>query len=277
MVLSYKPRLKRIIVIPSTLFIKDNEPIKTFKVGQLARWCSIFRVERIIIYQLDEEYRNGIFLKNILEYIETPQYLRKYLFPKKKIFRNVGVLPPLRTLSHGKIHEFKKIKYKDGLVLNKVGRNKYLVYVGEEEPVVVVGKPGRKKRVVIKITSSGMGRIIDRHKVPYYWGYTVSMVENIFEALKLEHSVLKIGTSRLGDDIRKIYRKILRIIQNKRYNAIAFYFGSYDKGLLEIIGDRDPKNFFDIFVNLVPFQATKTVRTEEAVPIALSIFNILIS
>lgn len=87
---------------------------------------------------------------------------------------------------------------------------------------------------------------------------------------------MKVGTSRFGEDIRAIMPVFQKVVHDKKYSSIEFYFGSYDRGLREIIGGKNPLSFFDVFVNLVPSQGTKTIRTEEAILIALSLFNVLI-
>ncbi|RLF08025.1 MAG: methylase [Thermoprotei archaeon] len=270
-----KPKVRRIVVLPSTLFLKDKEPIKTYKIGQLARMLAIFRVEEIIIYCLDREYKNGKYLKSILEYIETPQYLRKLLYPKMKILKNVGVLPPLRTPHHSKIQEAKRIKFREGVVLEKIDENRHLVYIGERNPIFAVGKVEKSRRVTVKLINSRYGKIVDRQEVPYYWGYTVSLAKDIYSILKGDRRCLKIGTSRKGCDIRTKYRELIQNFNNGRYTSVALYFGAYDRGLDELLGNVDVNEFFDYYINFAPNQGTKTIRTEEAVGITLSILNLL--
>ena len=88
------------ILIPSSLTSESKDPrIKTYKVGQIARLASIFRVDKIIIYK-DPEYDDSKFIDLVLRYAETPQYLRKQLFPLRDELKYVGVIPPLRTPHH---------------------------------------------------------------------------------------------------------------------------------------------------------------------------------
>ena len=56
------------------------------------------------------------FVQN-LEYAETPQYLRKALFPKSSALRYASIMNPLGTSHHLRYDEWSK--YRDGAVLNK--------------------------------------------------------------------------------------------------------------------------------------------------------------
>ncbi len=59
------------VFIPDSLLEETDDPkIRTYKVGQVARACSIFGVEHIWIYRAGG--RDGKFIKTVLEYAETP-------------------------------------------------------------------------------------------------------------------------------------------------------------------------------------------------------------
>ena len=53
--------------------------------------ASIFGVKRIVIYRdgADGEAR---FIRDILSYMDTPQYLRRKVFPIMKELKHVGIL-----------------------------------------------------------------------------------------------------------------------------------------------------------------------------------------
>ena len=77
------------LVIPSS--IVDNAQsleLKTYLVGQIAKAASLFCFNEVVILSCDRQQRmkmmaelttTEFFVKN-LEYLETPQYLRKALF-----------------------------------------------------------------------------------------------------------------------------------------------------------------------------------------------------
>ncbi len=56
------------------------------------------------------------FVRN-LEYIETPQYLRKSLFPRSEALRFSGLIPPLESKHHLKVTEW--CKYREGVTIRR--------------------------------------------------------------------------------------------------------------------------------------------------------------
>lgn len=52
-----------------------------------------------------------------LEYVETPQYLRKALFPKHPALRFAGLMNPLDTPHHVRADEW--FPYREGVVINR--------------------------------------------------------------------------------------------------------------------------------------------------------------
>ena len=109
-----KNTLNLSIAIPdSSLSDEDKKLDKTRKISEIARACAIFRVNTIYIYQdgNNKEDRNLMLL--ILKYLETPQFLRKRLFPKMNDLKFAGVLHPLRISSHVTPVNSKKIKVGD--------------------------------------------------------------------------------------------------------------------------------------------------------------------
>ena len=82
-----------------------------------------------------------------------------------------------------------------------------------------------------------------------------------------------IGTSRYAEPITSILDEVKHKIKDAKHLAILF--GGPYSGLHELIQGR--KNIIDLEVNTVPSQGTKTIRTEEAVLITLSAFNLLLN
>jgi hypothetical protein len=56
------------------------------------------------------------FVKN-LEYLESPQYLRKQLFPKHSALRFASLMNPLDTPHHMRVNEWSP--YREGVVINR--------------------------------------------------------------------------------------------------------------------------------------------------------------
>lgn len=64
----------------------------------------------------------NLFLARVLQYLETPQYLRKALFAKHADLRLVGVLNPLDCPHHMRIDD--QAKYREGVVLDRPTKSK---------------------------------------------------------------------------------------------------------------------------------------------------------
>ncbi|VAI24284.1 unnamed protein product [Triticum turgidum subsp. durum] len=108
--------------------------------GQIARAAAVFRIDEIVVFDSsppaenggggaeDEEESGARFLVRILEYLETPQYLRRRLFPMHKNFKYVGLLPPLDAPHHVRKHEWSE--FREGVTLGGDRSKGTLVDVG---------------------------------------------------------------------------------------------------------------------------------------------------
>ncbi|MBA4453254.1 MAG: hypothetical protein H2B03_08865, partial [Nitrosopumilaceae archaeon] len=114
------------IAIPDSSLSDETKKVdKTRKISEIARACAIFRVNTIYIYQdgNNKEDRNLMLL--ILKYLETPQFLRKRLFPKMNDLKFAGVLHPLKIPSHITPADAKKIKkgdVREGITVSYKGK-----------------------------------------------------------------------------------------------------------------------------------------------------------
>jgi len=53
--------------------------------GQIARAATVFRIDEVVVFDSTPALESGArFLVRILEYLETPDYLRRRLFPMHK-------------------------------------------------------------------------------------------------------------------------------------------------------------------------------------------------
>ena len=258
---------------------------KTAKLGSIARSCSIFGVDQIVLYPDDpqtDQGENFNLCEEILRFIETPQYLRKRLFKMSPSLQYAGVLPPLQIPSHNVtklIRECKPSDWREGVV---IARKKNLLFmdVGLEFPLECEGELQVGTRATVELTSIGKeslsGKLIDRQVTgsPLYWGYQVrTQKTSLGEMLEKENFALKIGTSRYGQKLKDAWSKI--VIMFNEGSSVMITFGSPKFGLQEILRKegKTPGDVFDVFVNFVPNQETLTVRAEEAVTITLATLN----
>lgn len=248
------------IFIPDSLLEETRDmKIATYKVGQIARAASIFGVEHIWIYNAGG--KEGKFIKLVLQYAETPQYLRKHLFPIRPELKYAGVIPPLRT-PHHKLKEAPRIgEIREGVIVKKGFAD-----IGLDELARVQGNVPRG-RGTFKITSVEPLRVVPAEPEDY-WGYRVHLTrKSLAKALERAGLDEVIATSRNGEDVRKKRPRL--------EGEVGIVFGSPKRGVLEILRDSNEDYEFDLILNTIPNQKTQTVRTEEAVMATLAVFNFI--
>ncbi len=262
------------LLIPSSLTIESSDRrIKTYKIGQIARAASIFRVNHIFIYK-DKAFDDSKFIDTVLRYLETPQYLRKKLFPLNEDLRNVGVVPPLRTAHHPLNSKSSKLsleELREGIMIEK--RNKtILVDIGVEMPARLISKEKLTKfrRITTKIISKDPLEVelINRDDISCWWGYNTKIVGSLAKTLKVVESGTVVFTSKHGEDF-----KGGAVLNNE--DCVTFVFGSPRRGVESILKDEglSSGDFSGCVVNTIPDQGTETVRTEEAIFATLAIYN----
>ena len=268
-----KPRTKRIVAIPSSLFSELPEPARTLHVGFLARALAIYRVSEVIVFV----YKNFSpkYLVKVLRYLATPQYLRRRLFHKDEQLKYVGLLPPLATPNHPRKRD--NPEYREGLVIASAKDYAY-VDAGLREPILVKAhglKAGQRVNLYRK--RSDAWTVVDREEIPLYWGYSVSLTKSLRDAIIYgkKTDYLVVATSRKGRDIRSLLSRLKNELEAK--DGIVLLYGMWSKGLYEIAEEEgfNLEEHVDYVVNFIPEQGTRTVRTEEAVMSSLAIINIL--
>jgi len=110
-----------------------------------------------------------------------------------------------------------------------------------------------------------------RHR---YWGYTTRIAESVTAALQAPYEEgydLILGTSDRGDPVPSSL---------PAFHHALIVFGGL-AGLEDILDSdesslKDPRQLFHHYLNLCPSQGTRTIRTEEAVLIALATLSPLL-
>lgn len=276
------------IAIPAST-ISDTPHLreKTAKIGLIGRAAAIFRVDEIIVYpdtpKVDQR-RDLDFIALLLNYLETPQYLRKRLFKLEPDLEFAGILPPLRTPHHplsGKTKHLNVGEYREGVVLSEV-KEGLLVDIGVQQPVLLRQKQfvvgDRLTLQVVNVGAPIEVQAASREDVPLYWGYRVREEKRSFGQLVADGGFdLRIATARIGDNFMDVAGKIGE--KWTRSQRVLVAFGAPSRGLPEIVADEDLKldEITDFAVNMVPGQGTVTVRTEEALLATLAILNVQFS
>ncbi len=258
--------------------------MKTFKIGQVGRLLAIFRIRDVLVYddddsQVKDQNEEGDLIKTLLEYMETPQYLRKSLFPFMEELRFAGILPPLRTPHHplkgereskGEIREAAVVGLEKGRAILNIGLSEKGIFEGEmEEGTRVTVKLGEEVGEGERMVTP-----VEMEKVEDYWGFEVERADSLSQSLSKENADYNIGTSRYGQNL---YGAVKGIKSREAENLTVSFGGPY-QGLYEICEGQavDPDDLFDIIVNVIPQQGTATVRTEEALNATLAILNIML-
>jgi predicted SPOUT superfamily RNA methylase MTH1 len=280
--------IKLDVAIPdSFLYGTITDIDRNFKIFQLARSLSIFRVEKLYIFhdKIINPVRDEIkFIITLLEYLDTPQYLRKKIYPKMESLKYVGKLHPIRSLHHKDKISLEGIKNGETRVgvLEKKG-NIFYVDAGLDALIKYQGKikqEGVKINVkLIKKNSLLTAIDVNRENInEIYWGYKVFQFHSIYEILKKYSKSKIILTSRYSEIFRydSDFSDRLKNEVNTD-NSILIVFGSPKFGLNEIF-NRDRINITNYHsFNFFPYQGTQTVRLEESIFGVLSILNNLLN
>ena len=265
------------IFVPASILSETKDlRIKTYKIGLIGRSAAIFKADRIVVYSDNSDKDEVKFISDVLTYMNTPQYLRKRVFPITRELRNVGILPPLRT-PHHPTGELSEGDYRQGLTLKRTKKGT-VVDIGADRNALCKEKLSVNKVLSFKVEKLGKEIIIDPDVPDYYWGYKVLATnKNLYESiLTLKPGPdLVIGTSRYAQSITSVLEEVKSKLKGSKHTAILF--GGPYAGLDELISGQDEKEIIDFEVNTVPSQGTKTVRTEEAVLATLSVFNLLLN
>ncbi len=266
--------MKLSVAIPESALSDESLKIdKTRKISVLARACAIFKIDTIYVYQEGNNKGDGALMIMILRYLETPQFLRRRLFPKMNDLKFAGVLQPLRIASHVTPANSKKIvrgDIREGIVVSVKGKK--FVDVGINQLIEFYGSTSVGKRITVQF-KEGHPRLsikeISREEVPSYWGYSVKERANLY-SVRSEWKGSIIMTSRKGKTVTN--EQISKYAKSDE--PILVVFGSPEKGIHEIIGGKMNKVQNAKSLNFFPNQATETVRLEEAMLGTLAILNV---
>ncbi len=273
-----KRKIPLTVLLPSSL-LEEASTLreKTSKLGVVGRALAIYRVDEVIIYEDRRRRSEASLIFKILSYMETPQYLRKYLFSLTPELRYAGLLPPLRTPHHPD----RSVKPSPGQFREGYTLSSSLVDVGLRKPIPLLKDAPPRRRITIKLVErSGqfLAEPISKAQVPYYWGFTVKVVKKtIGEFVKRvgKHALI-IATSRKGSSISDVASRLAEDWRAAR--NVYILYGPPSRGLFELLEEEKLRleEYADYIANVVPHQGVESIRTEEAVHSSLAIFNYLV-
>jgi len=186
------------IAIPASII--DNAQsfeLKTYLVSQIARAAAIYCVDEIIIIEGRGKFNSSLaktnptefFVRN-LEYLETPPYLRKSLFPVCPELKYSGLMNPLDIPHHFKVDEWSQ--FREGVVISRPVKkgNGSWVNTGFKKDCQTDLQIEEGTRVTVKFQQTDFttkkfyeGTIVAaeeaRRTTGKYWGYTVRTADNL--------------------------------------------------------------------------------------------------
>lgn len=267
------------VAIPnSSLSDEQTKRDKSTKIAQFARACSIFRVERIYVYHdpvSQFEKDDPVLLRTVLRYLNTPQYLRKILYPKMAHLEFAGILHPIKAPHHKPPQDIKTIKVGDvrtGVIAKVKGR--LFIEAGLGSLIPFEGEGFEGKKVNVKFSSPHPNlRALEAtdFDIPGYWGYDVKEVPSIVKLLSSIDNTTVVVTSRRGTHYKNIEGKLVERIRGTE--NVLVVFGAPKHGVHEILAKEKCDVRPEFIVNMFPNQATETVRLEEALLGTLAILN----
>uniref|UniRef100_G3PU36 28S rRNA (uridine-N(3))-methyltransferase n=1 Tax=Gasterosteus aculeatus TaxID=69293 RepID=G3PU36_GASAC len=275
----------------SVLDNAQSTELRTYLAGQIARACVVFCVDEIVVFDeygedvksVEGEFKGVgkkghacIQLARILQYLECPQYLRKWFFPKHQDLQYAGLLNPLDSPHHMRIDD--ESDYREGIVLDrplKPGKGS-LVNCGMRKDVQIDKQLQSGLRVTVKLNKTQkQGAVVAPHlprtEGGIYWGYSVrlaSCLSAVFtESPHKEGYDLTIGTSERGSNVDQAtlspFRHLLVV-----FGGLQGLEASVDTDQnLEV---NDPSVLFDLYLNTCPGQGSRTIRTEEAILVSMA-------
>lgn len=259
------------VAIPDSALTDETTRLaKAQKISQLARSIAIFGIRDILVYKDGNNQADRTLLLTILHYMETPQFMRRQLFPKMSELKFAGVLHPLAIPSHSVLSDIKSIQpgdIREGLAVTLRGHR--YVDVGVNHLFDIEGAK-RDGRVTVQFPPNipiGTARVISPDDIPQYWGYKIRERSSITSLLR-EWSGRIIIATKSG----KVATKS-RIYSSDKDNTLVV-FGSPQRDVRDIAGGRLHANNV-VQLNFFPYQNTRTIRLEEAILGTLSIINIL--
>jgi predicted SPOUT superfamily RNA methylase MTH1 len=296
------------IALPGSII--DNaqtQELKTYLAGQIARAAAVFCVDEIIVFDEQGKQRSAgaalqrqssdpnIFLARLLQYQETPQYLRKTLFPMHHDLKFAGLLNPLDCPHH--MRKDAVCQYREGVVTESLTqgslrkrRRGSQVDCGMRKRIEIDKTLEEGTRVTVKLhtplkqgtsklpTGEAVSPSVPRTHAGLYWGYTVRLAPT-FSAVFTESPHeggydVTLGTSERGESVDDL--KTL-----PSFCHLLIVFGGL-KGLEYALECDDTLEMDDVtllfhhYLNTCPGQGSRTIRTEEALLISLAALRPLV-
>lgn len=276
------------IAVPGSILDNAQSPeLRTYLAGQIARAACIYNIDEIVIFDdqpaanvttqkmAQLETHDGVKIARpccvqfarILQYLECPQYLRKFFFPIHNDLKFSGLLNPLDSQHHLRVTS--EFIYREGIITNKQHPKGSFVNVGLLHDVLVNKQLPENLRVTVKLPASSdlkskklKGKVVPpsepRRATGIYWGYNVRIANSISQVFSqcpygADGYDVTIGTSDKGENVHEVESKSLK------FKHMLIMFGGLFGLENAVENDEnltvdDPSLLFDHYFNVVPEQ-----------------------
>lgn len=271
-------------------------------INQVARALAVFSIDEVVIYDdspMEKRVKNidpssylgdidpcG-YLEHLLNYVEMPPFMRRALIPFHPNLKQAGLLESLDMPHHP--HPSEWLPYREGVTTSAGGKGT-VVDIGGKEKVTIEDDIPPNTRVTLKVDEFDSTRAEAVHpQAPrteggYYWGYSIrrcGSLAGVFEECAYEGGYdISVGTSERGTLITDAFPTQTKKREPLKFNHLIVVFGGprgiehaaeFDPALQEMgIVRTKTKELFDHWVNILPGQGSRTIRTAEALFIGLT-------
>eukprot|EP00798_Chlamydomonas_sp_ICE-L_P003975 gene3975-14054_t len=265
------------IALPGSI-IEDVETVElaTAICGQVARTAAAYCVDEIILYddggQTDAEENAAnptisaatAFMARVLQYLETPPYLRQGLIPAHDDLAAASTLPPMGLPHHLGQTEWEQ--YREGIVLRTEAGKGSFVDVGLDRMAFVKKEiPLKGSRVTLDLGAESTAIFMPEFsetmlqaelcspdlptiQTGVYRGYKVRVARSLHRVMK--DCPFKSGYLSVGTSVNGVAQDFTQLVLPKFQHALVDYFNMY--------------------FNVCPYQGPKVLRTEDVLPMALA-------
>ncbi|CAD8100120.1 unnamed protein product [Paramecium primaurelia] len=202
--LSLEQRHVTIAIPDSIISNAQSSELRSYFMSQLARMFAIFQVDEVIILRdysyipKSKQFDVASYVVRNLQYLETPQYLRKYLFPIHSDLKNVGLMNPIESKHHLLTEQV--CPFREGVVVERPSKgDTSWVEIGLKRQVLINYPLQPGTRVTLKLDDPTSTHLTgtpvssqDAKKEGYYWGYTVTIESKFHRLLDRDDFDMKI-------------------------------------------------------------------------------------
>ncbi|KAH6643369.1 putative RNA methyltransferase [Truncatella angustata] len=294
------------IAVPgSVLSTCRRDDQRTAVINQIARSLAVFSVDEVVIFDdspMDKRVKNVDpnsymgdidpcgYIEHLLNYVEVPPFMRRALVPFHANLKQAGLLESLDVPHHPNPSDY--LPYCEGVTTSEgaPGGKGTVVDVGSKEGKVTIKDDiPPNTRVTLKFDDNDPNHAEPCHpdaprtEGGFYWGYSIRRCKSlaaVFEECAYDGGYdLSIGTSERGRPIFDAFPQIKKK-ESLKFNHLIVVFGG-PRGL-EYAAENDPalqemgiirgktKELFDNWINILPGQGSRTIRTSEALFIGLT-------